>query len=225
MIAPFIPYGITGFLWYQGESNASRSDEYADLFPRLLRQFRTDFGDHPFYFVQLANFDNVRKDVSGRQWAFLREAQSRLLDQPNTGMAVTIDVGDADDVHPRNKAEVGRRLALQVLRNQHAHKIEADGPRFEFATPENGAMRVNFHDSPQLDLRSPDAPKSFEVAGADGVFQPALATVEGATLLVASEKVPQPRFVRYAWFNNPTAVLFSKKGLPAAPFQSNKQTQ
>ncbi len=223
MIAPFIPYGITGFLWYQGESNAERPEEYADLFPRLLSQFRTDFGNHPFYFVQLANFDKVRADASGRRWAFLREAQSALLSHPNTGMAVTIDVGDPDDVHPQNKAAVGQRLALQALKNLHAKDVVPDGPRFESATPENGAIRVTFKGSPTLDLREAEAPRAFEIAGEDGVFHPARASVDGTALVIRSDKVPTPTTVRYAWFNNPTAVLFGSDGLPAAPFRSDHE--
>jgi len=223
MIAPFVPYGVTGFLWYQGESNAARPGEYADLFPRLLRQFRADFGDHPFYFVQLANFDRVRGDPDGRSWAYLREAQAALLTEPDTGMAVTIDIGEADDVHPRNKAEVGQRLALHALRNGLGRDIPSDGPQFLSATPEEGAIRVHFKNSPELDLRSPDAPKAFEVAGGDGIFHPATAEVQDGNLLVSSEKVPTPIFVRYAWFNNPTAVLFSTTGLPAAPFRNDTQ--
>jgi len=226
MTAPFMPYTISGILWYQGESNAGRSVEYEDLFPRMIKQYREGFGqgDLPFYFVQIANFDRVRND-NGRSWAFLREAQASAVNLPATAMVVTIDIGEADDVHPRNKEEVGRRLSLHALHHLYGKEIVTNGPIFDSAMPRDGSLRISFRDSPELDLRVEDAPKAFEVAGADGVFHPARAIKEDKELVVSSDKVASPAFVRYAWFNNPTAVLFGSTGLPAAPFRSDQEPE
>lgn len=222
MIAPMAPYALAGFLWYQGEADTGRPQEYEDLFPRLLRQFRKDFGDHPFYFVQLPNFSTHKNNPSGRQWAIFRETQAKLLEQDRTSMAVTIDVGDAMDIHPRNKADVGRRLALLALRDLGKSSIVSSGPVFEMAVPEGRLMRVKFKGAPELDLRTGEASAlSFEVAGAEGEFFPAVAVLDGNDLLVGSDKVPTPTAIRYAWFNNPSAILFCKNGLPAAPFRSD----
>lgn len=224
MIAPLVPYALKGVLWYQGETNASRHSEYAALFGALVKQWRAEFCQPlPFLFVQLANFESGQGN-QGDVWAFQREAQARVLTLPNTGMAVTIDIGDPKDIHPQNKQEVGRRLALQARRHAYGERVEADGPVFAAARPEGAALRVTFARPPALRLEpaGADGRVAFEVAGEDRVFVPAEAVLDGRTLLVSAPGVPRPVAVRYAWRNSPAARLFSASGLPAAPFRSDR---
>ncbi len=224
MIAPLVPYAVKGVLWYQGEANAERHAEYASLFGALIKQWRADFCQPlPFFFVQLANFERGEGN-KGTTWAFQREAQARVLTLPSTGMAVTIDIGDPKDIHPKNKQEVGRRLALQARRHAYGERIESDGPVFAAARPEGGALRVTFARSPALRLEPArgDGRVAFEIAGADKVFVAAEAVVDGRTLLVRAPGVPEPVAVRYAWRNSPDARLFNAAGLPAAPFRSDR---
>lgn len=223
MIAPLVPYGLRGVLWYQGETNAPRAAEYASLFTGLIRQWRAEFGESlPFYFVQLANFESGQGN-KGDVWAYLREAQARALALPHTGMAVTIDVGDPKDIHPKNKQAVGRRLALHARRQVYGEKIETDGPVFTGAKAEGGAMRVSFSHSAGLKLEasSSDGRVAFEIAGADKVFFPADARVDGRAVVITAPQVSEPVAVRYAWRNSPDARLFNGAGLPAAPFRSD----
>lgn len=224
MIAPLVPYAFRGALWYQGESNASRHAEYASFFPAMIKQWRADFGQPlPFYFVQLANFEN-REGTTGDVWAYLREAQQQALALPLTGMAVTIDIGDPKDIHPRNKQDVGRRLALHARKQLYGEQIETDGPMFRSAKPDGSAIRVSFTHAAGLKLApaKEDERISFEVAGEDRKFVPATARVERQSVVVSAESVPQPVAVRYAWRNSPDARLFNGAGLPAAPFRSDK---
>jgi sialate O-acetylesterase len=223
MIAPLVPYGLRGALWYQGETNAPRHAEYGSLFTTLIKQWRADFGQPlPFYFVQLANFESGTGN-KGDAWAFLREAQAQALSLPNTGMAVTIDIGEPTDIHPKNKAEVGRRLALHARRQLFGEKVETDGPRFASAKREGEAMRVRFTHAKGLRLEPPktDGRVSFEIAGRNQKFVPADARVEGDTLVVSADGVAAPVAVRYAWRNSPDARLFNGAGLTAAPFRSD----
>jgi sialate O-acetylesterase len=223
MIAPLQPGALRGVIWYQGEANWPRAAEYAELFPALIRAWRAGFGggDLPFLFVQLANFADPG-DPTGRGWAPLREAQAKALALPATGMAVTIDIGNPKDIHPTNKQEVGRRLALIAKAVVYDIASDHTGPVFVSATPEKGALRVRFahvatglvaHDKP---------PQSLEVAGADKVFHPATGKIERGTLVVASPAVKAPVAVRYAWSNAPVANLYNGSGLPAAPFRSDE---
>jgi sialate O-acetylesterase len=222
MIAPLQPAAIRGVLWYQGESNADRPGEYAELFEAMIRSWREGFGqgDLPFYFVQLANFGN-EYEVVERNWARLREAQAKALELPNTGMAVTIDIGDAQNIHPRNKQEVGRRLALIAKTNVYGVAPEVSGPVFAGAQPEGKSLRVRFaHAGGELQVHG-RAVSSLEVAGADKVFYPASSAIEGDSLLASSPDVKEPVAVRYAWTNSPSANLYGDNGLPVAPFRSD----
>ncbi len=221
MVAPFIPFALRGILWYQGESDVGRHGDYPKLFSELIRSWRADFGqgDLPFYFVQLPNYE-PKGNSPPRNWAFLREAQSSVLSLPNTGMAVTIDIGDANDLHPKNKRDVGLRLARHALKNENGKVIAASGPVFASANRAGTAMRVKFHDSPKLEIRQVEGP-AFEVAGVDQIFSPATARIDGEDLLVSSPGVPEPVAVRYAWWNNPAVVLVGADGLPASPFRSD----
>jgi sialate O-acetylesterase len=224
MIAPLVPYAMRGVIWYQGEANAARHDEYASLFSAMIKQWRIDFAQLlPFYFVQLANFESAAGN-HGDVWAFQREAQARALKLPATGMAVTIDIGDPKNIHPKNKQEVGRRLALHVRKQLFGEKLETDGPMFVSARSEGAAMRVVFSHASGLKLEpaKEDGRVSFEIAGADQKFVPAEARLDGQALIVGAASVSAPVAVRYAWRNSPDARLFNRAGLPAAPFRSDK---
>jgi sialate O-acetylesterase len=223
MIAPLVPYTFRGVLWYQGEANAARHSEYASLFTGMIKQWRAAFEQPlPFYFVQLANFENAAGN-KGDTWAYQREAQARALALPDTAMAVTIDVGEPKDIHPRNKQDVGQRLAFHARKHLFGEKIESDGPMFVSAKREGAEMRVAFTHADELKLHpaKTDGRISFEIAGADRKFVPATARVEGDTLVVTAPNIAEPVAVRYAWKNSPDARLFNGAGLPAAPFRSD----
>lgn len=218
MIAPLAPYGLRGILWYQGESNVPRAEEYSELFAALIREWRAAWRDPalPFLFAQLAGFND--DDPAGTAWPLLREAQQDVLAVPGTGMAVTLDIGDPEDNHPKNKQELGRRLAALALRRVHGWDVEDRGPAFRGAIRESGSMRVYFDDAAGLNARTPPV-RGFEVAGGDRVFHPADATIEGDSVLASSPAVPAPVAVRYGWSNYPDANLRSGGGFPAAPFR------
>jgi sialate O-acetylesterase len=222
MIAPLQPYGLRGIIWYQGESNWPRPQEYAALFPAMIRSWRAGWGrtDLPFYFVQLANY-LPPNDPSHRGWAAIREAQAAALRLPATGMAVTIDVGEANDIHYHNKQEVGRRLALIAKSEVYGLPGDFSGPVFDRAVREGSALRIYF--SHAVDgLISYDKPvQSLEIAGVDRRFFPATARIDRGTLIVTAREVPQPVAVRYAWSDSPGANLYNGSGLPAAPFRSD----
>ena len=222
MINPLLPAALRGVVWYQGESNAERAGEYHALFTTLIRTWRAHFGqpDLAFYWVSLANYD-VPTDASRRCYAFLREAQTRALALPHTGQALAIDIGDPKDIHPTNKQEVGRRLAL-LAKNRDYNLVSDDtGPTFVSATREGSGMRVRFtHAVGGLVAR--DKPvQSLELAGADRVFYLADGRIDRETLIVTSPKVRNPVAVRYAWMNAPEANLANGAGLPAVPFRSD----
>jgi len=226
MIAPLIPYAIQGAIWYQGESNADRAYQYRDLFPAMIRDWRQHWGqgDFPFYFVQLANFMAPQTDPNeASAWAELREAQLMTLALPNTGMAVTIDIGEADDIHPRNKQDVGYRLAQWALAETYGRAdVVPSGPLYRSMTKENGAIRLAF-DHVGGGLTTPDgAPlRGFAVAGADRRFVWADARIDGNTVVVSSRAVADPVAVRYGWANNPAVNLYNAEGLPASPFRTD----
>jgi len=222
MIAPLQPYALRGAIWYQGESNWRRPAEYAEVFPAMIRAWRAQWnqGDFPFYFVQLASF-TVADDPTGRGWAWLREAQTKALALPNTGMAVAIDIGDPKDIHPRNKQEVGRRLALLAKAKVYEIPVDWSGPVFVAAKREGAAVRVSFAQAADSLTAGGKPLQAFELAGADQKFYPATARIERDTILVTAPEVPEPAAVRYAWSNNPDANLFNGTGLPAAPFRSD----
>ncbi len=223
MINPLLPYALRGALWYQGESNTERPREYRALFSAMITAWRGHFGqgDFPFYFVQLANF-KATYEPTPQQWPLLREAQSDILDLPQTGQAVTIDIGNPDDIHPTNKQDVGRRLALLARNRIYGITGNDTGPSFAGLTREGSALRVKFtHASDGLVAHDQPA-QSLEIAGADRVFHPAKARIVRDTLLVSAPEVPEPVAVRYAWTNSPLANLFNGSGLPAAPFRSDR---
>ena len=224
MIHPLIPFGIKGAIWYQGESNANRAYQYRTLFPAMIQNWRTDWGqgDFPFLFVQLANF-KAREDEPGESdWAELREAQTMTLSLPNTGMAVTIDIGEANDIHPTNKQDVGSRLALAARAIAYGEQIVYSGPMYDSMTVEGETIRLRFkHVGGGLLAKGGGALKGFAVAGADRKFVWADAKIDGDTIVVSSGKVAQPVAVRYAWAINPECNLYNKQGLPASPFRTD----
>jgi sialate O-acetylesterase len=221
MIAPLTPYPIAGVIWYQGESNASpeRAPMYAAMFSTMIRDWRRAWGigDFPFLFVQLANY----KSGPNSRWPELREAQLQTLSLASTAMAVTIDIGEPGNIHPRNKQEVGRRLALAARAVAYGEKLEYSGPLFRAAAPEPGALRLWFdHAGVGLEAKEGAPLKGFEVAGANRRFVAAEARIDGSTVVVSSPTVPQPLHVRYAWVDAPDCNLYNKEGLPASPFRS-----
>jgi sialate O-acetylesterase len=221
MIAPLQPAAIRGFIWYQGESNVSRPAEYAELFPAMIRAWRANWGDDalPFYFVQLPNY--AAGNPRGREWARLREAQMRALELPATAMAVTIDIGDPDDLHPTRKMEIGRRLALAAKAQAYGIPGDYSGPLFDHATREGTAMRIRFHHAASGLVAHNRPVQVLEIAGPDHVFHVGTGRIDRDTLVVSSPDVSEPVAVRYAWSNAPEANLYNGAGLPAAPFRSD----
>lgn len=210
MISPLIPYSIRGAIWYQGESNAERAYQYRNLFPMMIKDWREKWGqgDVPFLFVQLANFKEIKPEPGEDSWAELREAQSMALSLPNTGMAVTIDIGKADDIHPKNKQEVGRRLALNARHLVYSEDIPYSGPVYKAMTVEGNKIRLTFdHVNGGLVAKGGEKLKGFAVAGVDQKFYWADAVIDGATVVMSSPQVPQPVAVRYAWAANPVCNL------------------
>jgi sialate O-acetylesterase len=222
MINPLLPYALRGMLWYQGESNAERAAEYQALFGTMITSWRAHFaqGDLPFYWVNLANFD-VAGDATKRTYAFLREAQTKTLELPNTGQALAIDIGDPKDIHPTNKQEVGRRLALLAKNRVYGLTIDDTGPTFAGAERHGAAMRVRFTHAGGGLVAHEKPPQALEIAGADRVFHPAEGAIEREMLVVTSARVREPVAVRYAWTNAPEANLYNGAGLPAVPFRSD----
>jgi len=224
MLAPITPLTIRGAIWYQGESNAGRAYQYRSLFPLMIRNWRTSWGegDFPFYFVQLANWQPVKDQPGESEWAELREAQTMTLKEPQTGMAVIIDIGDAKDIHPRNKTDVGHRLALWALANTYGQKIEYSGPIFNSVAVEGDKIRVKFkHTAGGLKTSDGGAPKGFAIAGEDHKFVWAEAKIDGDSIVLWSKDVAKPVAVRYAWADNPVCNLFNKIDLPASPFRTD----
>ncbi|MCR5888158.1 sialate O-acetylesterase [Hymenobacter sp. J193] len=227
MIAPLLPYAIKGAIWYQGESNASRAEQYRTLFPALIRDWRMRWGrgDFPFLFVQLANYMPDQPQPADYEWAELREAQARTLSLPRTGMATAIDIGNPADIHPRNKQDVGRRLALAARQVAYGDKqVVASGPTFEKMQVQGQEVRITFRNTGgglELKDASGSTLKSFAIAGADRKFVWAQGRLEGNTLVLSSPQVPAPVAVRYAWSNNPFPNLYNKEGLPAPPFRTD----
>lgn len=223
MIHPFIPYGMRGAIWYQGESNDTRYVEYRTLFPAMIRGWRKAWGqgDFPFYYVQLANYKQRLGVPSESDWAGLREAQTLTLKLKNTGMASAIDIGNASDIHPRNKQDVGKRLALWAEAKVYGRRVETSGPMFKRVRFSKGRAVVKFsHAEGGLEVRGPKA-EGFAIAGPDGKFVWADAVVEGERMIVSSPSVPDPKAVRYGWADNPAVNVYNKAGLPAVPFRTD----
>ncbi|MBC2595994.1 acetyl esterase [Ruficoccus amylovorans] len=247
-IAPLIPYGIRGIIWYQGESNLSRAAEYTHAFQLLISDWRERWGQDElaFYFCQLAAFSKKTTTPGNSQWAELREAQAAALALPETGMAVLSDAGEASDIHPRNKRVAGERLAALALSNTYGQGTVSQGPQFESAVLEGNSIRVKFshtgdglvayplaatypvrtlkNESLPLILNSPGSElEGFAVCGADGQWSWAQARIDGDSVVVWSDTVEAPQHVRYSWADNPSGNLYNAEGFPAIAFRTDTQ--
>lgn len=224
MINPLIPYGIKGFIWYQGEANVEAAYDYRKLFPMLIADWRQRWnqGNLPFLYVQLANFKKVKELPAESDWAELREAQTLTLSLPNTGMACAIDIGDADDIHPLNKQEVGRRLALIANKLVYKQGGIASGPQYKSFKTDGNRVRISFTSAGSgLETKDGKEVTGFAIAGDDKQFYWAKAVIDGNEVVVYSDEVTEPKAVRYAWANNPECNLVNSEGLPAIPFRTD----
>lgn len=224
MIAPLIPYGIKGVIWYQGENNAVRAMQYRTLFPLLINDWRQLWKRPklPFVYVQLANFKARNSEpVFFDNWALLREAQLKTLRLPNTAMAVTIDIGDAKTIHPTNKQDVGKRLYLAAKHVAYHESGEYAGPLFAKMTLHDTTIELSFTHTGSGLMSKKEPLSGFAVAGADKIFYWADAVIKGDKVFLHAAQVPKPVAVRYAWSTNPEADLYNKEGLPASPFRTD----
>jgi sialate O-acetylesterase len=222
MVLPVVPFPVRGIVWYQGESNVNRPDEYAELLPLLINTWRSEWKDPamPFLIVQLPNYQPHLGEPAESNWARLRAAQDTTLRLPNTGMVVTYDVGDEKDLHPRNKRPVGERLAL-LAENMVYRTLKpavARSPRAISAKYSGAWVEVHFDPGVTLKTKDGQPPREIAIAGADGKFVWAKAKIKGTVLLISTENSTTPKYIRYAWADNPDANLTSEAGLPVAPF-------
>jgi sialate O-acetylesterase len=226
MIHPLLNYQIKGVVWYQGESNTTKALEYRRLLPALIKDWRRNWseGDFPFIFAQLPNFMEVKSAPGESDWALLREAHLKTLSVPNTGMAVTIDLGEWNDVHPLNKKDVGKRLALSARKIAYGESLVSSGPLLkEMKIKRNKAILSFDHCGSGL-IAKGGTLNYFSMAGADRKFHWAKAKIRKNTVIVWCEKVPHPMAVRYAWADNPEgANLYNREGLPASPFRTDDE--
>lgn len=227
MTAPIIGFTIRGAIWYQGESNVVSAHEYRHAFSTLIRSWRKLWGqgDFPFYYCQLAPFDygiHVGRTFPVTDSALLRQAQLETLALPNTGMAITSDIGDAMDIHPRNKQEVGRRLALLALARTYGKDIIDSGPLYKSSRIENNKIRISFsHSGSGLMSRDGQPLNGFTIAGSDKEFVPAEAVIESDAVVVHSDQVTRPMAVRFGWSDMANHNLVNSESLPASPFRTD----
>ncbi len=235
MVAPIAGYAMQGVIWYQGEANGGAGLAYRELFPRLIQAWRAAWkAEFPFLFVQLPANGKDTTPVATAGWPWLREAQQMTLREPRTGMAIAIDVGNPNDVHPARKIEVGQRLALQARRVAYSETLVASGPLYGSYKIESGKIRVSFTETGsgltpgQAPWRAPgveplptDHLTGFYIAGEDHQWVAAEAKLDGASVVVSSPEVPNPVAVRYGWANSPRCNLYNQQGLPAAPFRTD----
>jgi sialate O-acetylesterase len=238
MIAPLIPYAIKGAIWYQGESNAGSresGEEYATLFGRLITDWRQKWalGDFPFLYVQLASFGTPATTPAQDTWPYLREAQLKTLTLPSTGMAVAVDIGNPYDIHPKDKLDVGLRLALAAKHVAYGQTLVYSGPLYDSMRVDGNKIILSFKNigtglkvglppwTPFPVTRTPSGLTSFGIAGADKKFVWATAIINGDKIIVSSDQVPAPVAVRYGWANTPPVNLYNNEGLPASPFRTD----
>ncbi|WP_114792639.1 sialate O-acetylesterase [Niabella yanshanensis] len=225
MLAPVIPFSVKGFAWYQGESNTGKPQEYAQIQPAMIKDWRNQWQlpDAPFLFVQLPGFMDYSYVPGESGWAMFREAQARSLTVPNTAMAVTIDLGEWNDIHPDRKKEVGERLALAAEKMAYKKDIVYTGPTLQSSVKDGNKIMLTFSNTGGGLITHDGEPVSeFAIAGADKKFVWAKAVIDGNRIIVSSEEITDPKYVRYAWADNPVNPnLFNKEGLPAAPFRTD----
>jgi sialate O-acetylesterase len=227
MIAPIVQFPIRGVIWYQGESNTYAAYKYRRLFPTLIKDWRSKWGyELPFLWVQLANYMKPSEVPSESSWAELREAQHMTLSLPKTGEAVIIDIGEADDIHPRNKKDVGIRLALAALHLEYGKQIPYSGPEFKEMKIEGNRVVLSFEHVYQGLVANNDKyghVRGFTIAGADKKFRWAKGYIQDNNVILYNEEVPNPVAIRYAWADNPDdANLYNSAGLPASPFRTDQ---
>jgi sialate O-acetylesterase len=228
MVNPLIPYGMKGVIWYQGEANAGRAYQYRKAFPLMINDWRKHWGqgDFPFYFVQLASFNAANgNSANGSMWAELREAQAMTLSLPNTGMAVTTDIGEPADIHPRNKQDVGKRLAAIALKNAYGKNIVDSGPVFQSMEIQGNKVIATFQNT-GTGLMAKDRygyVRGFEISGSDKKFVYAQASIEGDKILISAAGIEHPVAIRFGWADDASDTnLFNKEGFPAVPFRTDK---
>jgi len=227
MVNPLVPYAFEGVLWYQGEANVTRANQYKKAFPLMITDWRTKWnqGNFPFYFVQLSTFNEFNGNSKvGSRWAELREAQTQTLKLPNTGMAVTTDIGNAKDIHPTNKQDVGLRLAAIALNNVYGKKRVYSGPVFKSQEVKGNEIILTFNNIGTGLTASDNSEnvKGFEIAGADKVFHSAKAIIKNNKIIVSSAEVPNPVAVHYGWADDDTEInLYNKEKFPASPFRTD----
>ena len=236
MIYPLIPYAMKGVIWYQGESNAGAAQEYATLFPRMITDWRTRWGqgDFPFLFVHLSTWGNAQKEpVEDNDVPQLRQAQQAALTLPHTGMASALDINDGSNIHPADKLDVGRRLALVARKVAYGEDLQCESPRFLATKVEGGTVRVTLEHAEGLHVAAPPwlgpnattpsitEPASFAVCGADGIWRWAKARIDGTSIILTSEQVANPVAAAFAWARNPQVNVYNAQGLPLLPFVSD----
>jgi sialate O-acetylesterase len=227
IIAPLVNYSIKGIVWYQGESNTGDAKVYEKLLSAYITDYRKTWNKElPFIYAQLPNYMETQYTPSESQWAELREAQSKALALPNTGMAVTIDIGEWNDIHPLNKKDVGERLALAAEKTAyHEKELVASGPTYKSLTPDHDKLIINFNNTGSGLIAKGDSElRQFAIAGADKKFIFAKAIIQGDKVIVSAEGVDHPLYVRYAWADNPDgANLYNVENLPASPFRTDQE--
>jgi len=224
MVAPLVPFSLTGALWYQGEENSPRSYEYRKVLPAMIADWRNAFGqgDFPFYIVSLPAYMHRSDKPVDAEWAEMREAQAMTAAQVhNSCLAVTIDTGDPDNIHPTEKIPAGDRLGLCALANYYGKKVVFEGPTVSKVERHKGSVRLQFTHADGGLIAKGGKLEQFQIAGADKKWVWADARIVGDSVIVSSPEVPAPQEVRYAWQSNPPATLFNGAGLPASPFRTD----
>ena len=224
MIAPLLDYTVRGVIWYQGEANARAAELYKKLFPTMINSWRAAWqnADMPFLYVQLANYMQRHPEPTDTDWARLREAQLQTLEVPHTGMAVAIDIGESKDIHPKNKQEVGRRLALWAEATVYYRDQEYSGPLPSGFQTEDGKIRLTFRNGEDMKASDGGKIKGFAIAGEDRKFYWADVEIQGDHVVLSSPQVPNPVAVRYGWDDDPDCNLINNTGLPATPFRTDE---
>lgn len=225
MIHPIEGYSLKGAIWYQGESNAGQNQFYRGIFGAMIQDWRVKWkqGNFPFLFVQLANWRERYDEPTDSEWAKLQEAQTQTLELPNTGMAVTIDIGDADDIHPRNKQDVGKRLWFAARKVAYGEDAVYSGPTYASQKVEGNTVTISFDNIGSGLVVSGEELEGFALAGEDMKFYWAKGTAKGSKVLLTSVEVPNPVYIRYAWADNPDCNLYNSEGLPAVPFRTDNK--
>lgn len=225
MIAPLTNFPIKGVIWYQGEGNVKNAAEYDRLFPALISDWREQWGqgDFPFLFVQLANYMKQKQSPTQSGWARLREAQSKTLDLNNTAMGITIDIGDANDIHPKNKKDVGYRLASQAQRLVYNQQKGPNPPAYKAMKVIDGKIKITFSNPNSIDVKDGTLLKNFAIAAKDKKFVWAKAKYHNNEVIVWNDAIDVPIAVRYAWADNPGSINFYDiKGMPVSPFRTDE---